>query len=97
MGSVYNFKLNDDHVGQANVPGEGHYIYYLDVDPPTTQGQPAITAAGTYKITAGSSFTWSQVPTGTHTFALQLVNNDNTSLNPAAIMKTTLTMPPEPY
>ncbi len=95
--SVYNFKLNDDKIGQANVPGEGHFIYYMDVDAPTIQGQPATTASGTYKITASSSYAWIQVPTGDHTFSIQLVNNDNTPLNPATIMKIAVTLPPETY
>jgi hypothetical protein len=95
--SVYNFKLNDDSIGKANVSGEGHFIYYLDAAPPTTQGQPATTAAGSYRISASHAVAWTNVPVGTHTLAVQLVNNDNTPLEPAVIMETTLTMPAEPY
>jgi hypothetical protein len=95
--SVYNFKLNDDNIGKANVPGEGHYIYYLDAAPPTTQGQPAFTAPGSYRISASHAVSWNNVPVGEHTLAVQLVNNDNTPLEPAVIMETTLTMPAEPY
>jgi hypothetical protein len=94
--SIYNFKLNDDNIGKANVPGEGHYIYYMDAAPPTTQGEPALTAPGSYRITASHALTWTQVPVGNHTFAIQLVNNDNTPLNPPVIMELAITMPAEP-
>lgn len=79
---IANFKIVDK-LGQVNVPGEGHIYYYLDVEPPVAQGLPAATyAAGSYWATTATSYTWSNVLAGTHTFAVQLVNNDHTPLNP---------------
>jgi len=91
--TVYNFKLSDDKIGKENAPGEGHFIYYLNANPPTIQGQPATTAEGTYKVTTESFYTWEDVPTGEHTFALQLVNNDNTPLDPPVVAKITVIVP----
>lgn len=93
--SVYDFRLNDDAIGKANIPGEGHFIYYLDVDPPTKQGQSALTAPDTYKVSA-SSIPWKNMQPGVHTFSVQLVNNDNTPLSPAVISQTTVELMPLP-
>jgi hypothetical protein len=35
-------------LGAANVEGQGHVHYFMDVPVPTTPGKPALTAAGTY-------------------------------------------------
>jgi hypothetical protein len=91
--SVYDFRLNDDEIGRANSPGEGHLIYYLDAEPPTVQGQSAVTASGTYKIST-SPVTWKHIQPGIHTFSVQLVNNDNTPLSPAVVSKTTVELIP---
>ena len=80
-----NFKLADK-LGQANAPGEGHLIYYLDITiPPTVPGQPATSAAGSYFETAATTYTWTNLAAGVHTFAVQLVNNDGTPLSPPVI------------
>ncbi len=70
-------------LGQANAPGEGHVIYYLDVTPPTSPGKSATTAANTYAETADISYTWHSLTDGIHYLSVQLVNNDGTPLNPA--------------
>ena len=44
---VFNFNIVDK-LGQPAVAGEGHLHFFMDVDAPTTQGQPAVTAQGTY-------------------------------------------------
>lgn len=67
-------------LGQSNILGEGHIHYYIDVDAPTTPGQPAVTAPGTYAESSETSYTWTNVTAGTHTFSTQLVNNDHTPL-----------------
>ena len=72
---VSNFNLVDKQ-GQAAVPGEGHIIYYMDVTPPGTA------AAGTYAASINTSYTWHNVSPGIHFFSVQLVNNDDTPLNP---------------
>jgi hypothetical protein len=82
---VENFNLVDK-VGQANVPGEGHLIYYLDVLPPVTMGESAIPASGTYVISTTLSYTWENLTPGDHILAVQAVNNDNTPLRyPSAV------------
>jgi hypothetical protein len=91
--SVYGFRLNDDAIGKASKAGEGHFIFYLDVDPPTAPGQPAFSAAGTYQVQT-YSVAWKKLASGKHTFSLQLVNNDNTPLNPPVIAKTVVNLLP---
>jgi len=86
---VSNFNLVDK-IGQANIPGEGHIIYYADVQPPTTPGQPALTAPGTYEVSANTSYLWTNLFTGVHTLGVQLVNNDNTPLSPPVIAQVTM-------
>lgn len=80
---VSNFELVDK-MGQPSATGEGHIHYYMDVDPPTTPGESAITEPGTYFATSDTSYTWTNVSAGTHTFSVQLVNNDHTVIDPAA-------------
>jgi hypothetical protein len=91
--STRNIFINDDAVGKANVAGQGHLIYYIDVAPPTTPGQPAITKAGSYRITTDTFQLWVNVANGTHTFAVQIVNNDNTPLDPPVTAQITLNIP----
>jgi hypothetical protein len=74
-----------DRQGEANAPGEGHIHLYMDVDPmPDTPGKAAIPADAnaTWADIAVSSHTFYGVPPGPHTFAVQLVNNDHTPIEP---------------
>jgi hypothetical protein len=73
----------ENKLGAAKVDGKGHVHYFMDVPVPTTQGKPALTAAGTYYPTANTSYTWTNVMPGMHNFTVELVNNDHTPLNPA--------------
>jgi hypothetical protein len=77
---VLSFNLVEK-VGQSNLPGEGHIIYYLDVETPKTQGTQATTASGTYAATAAISYTWHGLKSGHHMLRVQLVNNNNTPLS----------------
>jgi hypothetical protein len=77
--------------GQQNNLGEGHIVYYLDVTPPMEQGKSALTENGTYIISTDMSHTWSNIQPGTHTFWAQLVNNDNTPLEPPAAVRIYVT------
>jgi hypothetical protein len=81
-----NVKVDDfnlaNKLGAANVDGQGHIHYFMDVPVPTTLDKPAITAAGTYYPTANTSYTWTNVMPGMHNFTVELVNNDHTPLNP---------------
>ena len=81
-----------DKIGQPNVPGEGHIIFYLDVAPPLKKGESALTAEGTYFITTDTAHIWQNVPAGAHTFWVQLVNNDNTPLEPASAVYAPVTV-----
>jgi plastocyanin len=79
-------------LGQANVAGEGHIHYFLDVTPPTTPNKPATTAPGTYVATTEKTNTWTNVAAGIHTFSAELVNNDHTPLNPPIVSTITVTV-----
>jgi DMSO/TMAO reductase YedYZ molybdopterin-dependent catalytic subunit len=89
-----------DKIGKANVPGEGHINYFLDVDAPTTPGQPAISPEGTWAAVGANIYTFADVPVGTHTISVELVNNDQTPLVPAVVgqitfvVGTVTTIPP---
>jgi hypothetical protein len=77
---VLSFVLAEK-VGQPNGAGEGHIIYYLDVDVPKTQGEQATTVPGTYAATSATSYTWRGLKAGHHMLRVQLVNNNNTPLS----------------
>jgi hypothetical protein len=79
---VTNFNLVQA-TGQANKPGEGHIIYYLDGAPLKLPGQPALSLTGKYAKSVIPSYTWHDVKAGYHSLAVQLVNNDDTPLVPA--------------
>jgi hypothetical protein len=92
--AVSNFKIFDKQ-GQAAVKGEGHLHYFMDVIAPTTQDQPAVTEAGTYAHVTATSYTWHNVGGGSHTFSVELVNNDHTPLNPPVVATQTILVIPE--
>ena len=77
---------------QPNKTNEGHAIYYLDVSAPLKQGTPATTAPGTFVASSETSYTWSNVPPGQHTFTVQLVNNDNTPLLAPTAVRANVTV-----
>jgi hypothetical protein len=81
-----------DKTGQSNKPGEGHIIYYLDETPPIEQGVSALTAEGTCAISTDTTYIWDGLQPGTHTFWAQLVNNDNTPLEPPAAVRVYVTV-----
>jgi plastocyanin len=81
---VTNFNIVDKQ-GQANVPGEGHIHYYLDVDAPTTPGQPAIPPNGSWAHVASTTYTFTNVAAGQHKISVELVNNDHTPLVPPVV------------
>lgn len=84
--NVHNFKMNDDHMGKENIQGEGHLIYYLDTLPPTAPGNSAeIMDHNMMYITTNSFQVWNDIQPGRHKFYVQVVNNDNTPLNPPVI------------
>jgi len=91
---VQNFTIVDKQ-GQASVPGEGHVHFYMDVSPiPSTPGQPAIpaNASAVWAHVASTSYTFTNVPPGTHIFSVQLANNDHTPVIPLATDTITVTV-----
>lgn len=80
---VTNFSLVSP--GEKNSAATGHLIYYRDVVPPVLEGVPAFTRPGTYGVSYKSTYGWDRITPGTHTFAVQLVNADNTPLNPPVV------------
>ena len=90
IASVTNFNIVDKQ-GQANVAGEGHLHFYLDVAAPVTPGQPAVPATNaTWAHVSGNTYTFTNVAPGTHTITVQLVNNDHTPVIPAVIATITV-------
>ena len=81
---IRNFSIVN-RTGDQIVSGEGHIVYFKDIVPPTKQGSPAVTEPGTFQISAQTWCTWYNVSPGTHTFAVELVNNDNIPLEPPVI------------
>lgn len=92
---VTNFNVVDKQ-GQANITGEGHLHFYLDVDAPTIQGQPATPSSGISADVYGTNYKFPNVPAGTHTISVELVNNDHTPLNPPVVQKITVTVDTTP-
>ena len=68
-----------DKTGQQNSAGEG-------------QGESALSAEGTYAVSTKTSYTWKNVGAGKHVFWVQLVNNDNTPIEPQAAVRINVTV-----
>ncbi|MEN6340969.1 MAG: PQQ-binding-like beta-propeller repeat protein [Methanospirillum sp.] len=89
-----NFTVVDKQ-GEANVAGEGHVHFYMDLDQvPSTPGQPAIPTNTSiqWAHVSGTTYTFTNVTPGDHTFAVQLVNNDHTPLIPIETDNVTVTV-----
>ncbi len=83
---VTNFELLPGG-GTPPTMATGHLIYYLDVTAPMTVGESATTAEGTYVISTATTHVWMGVAPGPHTFTVQLVNSDDTPLDPPDIVR----------
>jgi hypothetical protein len=93
-----NFRIVDKQ-GRANVPGEGHVHFYMDAGTvPSSPGSPAIPSVPDIRWArvAGTEYTFTDVPPGTHTFTVQLVNNDQTPVIPPMYRSLTVTVPATP-
>lgn len=88
---VKNFNRSNKF-GRANVTGEGHLHYFMDVVAPTKPSKPAVTATGTWVTTAAENHTWTNVTPGIHNFSVELVNNDFTPLTPPVVDRVTVTI-----
>ena len=87
---VENFTITDDF-GSPNKAGEGHIHFFQDVQPPVEPGRPAVTREGTYAESADTAYFWPDPGTGTHTYSVELVNNDHTPLEPPVLASVTVT------
>jgi hypothetical protein len=89
---VDGFLVNAGSMGVVNRTGEGHAIYYLDEEPPTDRGIPAVTE--TCIVSSKLRKLWKAVPPGPHVFSVQLVNNDDTPLDPPVFRSVSVTLAP---
>jgi len=92
--TVTNFRISDKQ-GQANVAGEGHVHFYLDVSPvPSDPAKPAIPAdtGAAWAHVSGTSYTFANVAPGMHTVSVQLVNNDHTPVTPVVTQSVMVTV-----
>jgi hypothetical protein len=92
--TVENFILSKNDMGVVNREGEGHLIYYIDEDPPADLGTPAITE--TSVVSADTRYLWKNIGEGKHTFAVQLVNNDDTPLESSVVQVISIEVAPQP-
>jgi plastocyanin len=90
--SNYTFFSVIPHFGMANVRGQGHLHYFKDVTAPTTPGQPAITATGTWNQSANFLNNWTNLAPGRHKFSVELVQNDHTPLVPPVVATVNVTI-----
>ena len=82
-----------DKIGKPPTPGEGHIVFYVGVDfIPTRPGRPALTAPGTFAVSAQPEYTWSNLTSGTNRIAAQLVNNDDSPLQPPVTASANVTV-----
>lgn len=92
---VANIKLVEQQAKPKT--GEGHLLYYLDMEAPTAAGKPAVPASGTWARSANTSYTFKNVAPGKHTIAVQVVKNDDTPFKPPVVAKVTVQVPaPKP-
>jgi hypothetical protein len=89
--SVQNFNIVNKF-GQASVAGEGHVHYFMDVTPPTTPNVEAFTDPGTYAASVNTSYVWTNVTPGAHTFSAELVDNNHAPLQPAVVVSINVTV-----
>ncbi len=86
---VTNFRLVPSF-GQAAVPGEGHLHYFLDLPVPLTD-ETAGGSPGHFVPSTDTSFTFPDVPPGTHNFSVELANNDHSPFPQPVFSTVTVT------
>ncbi len=79
-----NFIISSSDMGAFNRKGEGHFIYYLDEEPPIDKGVPATT--DTSMVSTETQYMWKNIGVGKHTLSVQLVNNNDTPLDKPIVM-----------
>jgi hypothetical protein len=88
---VENFELVEAG-GQPDRTGQGHLVYYLDITPPLVKGQSALSQDGTFSISSQKTCQWHNLSPGQHNLWVQLVNNDNTPLEPPVAVRVPVTI-----
>ena len=84
-----------DKQGQANVAGEGHVHFYMDLDQiPSNASAPAIPTNTSiqWAHVSATTYTFTNVTPGQHTFTVQLANNDHTPVYPIVTDTVTVTV-----
>ncbi|MDD1668690.1 MAG: hypothetical protein LUO97_02715 [Methanomicrobiales archaeon] len=81
---VSNFKLVPEY--GAYISGEGHLHYYLDLPANAVPGAIA-SRPGYFVPTTDTSYTWTNVLPGTHTFTVELASTDHSPL-PRSVTRT---------
>ncbi len=90
--TVQNFQVTDN-VGGAESTGQGHLVFYMDIFPPTQKGQSALPRIGNAVSVTDTTHTWSNVSAGPHLFSVQLVNNNDTPLDPPVVAAVIFEVP----
>lgn len=90
--STRDFTVVDvsNQTSPQNVAGEGHFIYYMDIDAAVV-GKINLTP-GSAAVAYKTSYLWKNVQPGYHTFSVQAVNNDNLPLNPPLVYKIAINL-----
>jgi hypothetical protein len=71
-----------DKIGQAIAAGEGHLMYYSGAEPAVVPTWPAYTYGNTYTASTSTLTTWVNALPAYSVYGVEIVNNDNTALNP---------------
>jgi hypothetical protein len=80
---------------KTNEDGKGHLHYFLDVDASTIRHYPVDAPAGTWTSSTATSYTWHNVGKGNHTISVELVNNDDSPLEPPVVSTIQVNVVPE--
>jgi len=78
--------------GMPNKANEGHVVYYLDAGPLVVNGAVAESPGGMSETSYETSYTWTNVAPGPHTFSVQLVNNDGSPFLPPIAVRANVTV-----
>jgi hypothetical protein len=87
---VSNFKLVPKN-GQPYKAGEGHLHYSIGIITKAAASSSEI-AQVTVVSTTDTNFIWRDVPPGTYTFTVELINNDHTPFATPIIRSVTVTV-----
>lgn len=95
--TVVSVELREDgKLVDPSMPGSAqslHLHYYLDAEPPTAPGHPALTASTTCFSSPSTSHTWNLVGSGKHRLFVQLVQSNDIPLSPPVIASVAVVVP----